>query len=125
MAAVTIIYDGECPLCRGFVSRYRLAQAADSLDLIDAREHPDLAAGLARQGMDLNEGFVARVDGALYHGDEALRVLALMGTRCGLFNRLNAWVFRDEGRARALYPALKAARGLALRALGKGPISPV
>lgn len=124
MSAVTIIYDGQCPLCRGFVSRYRVAQAADSLGLVDAREHPELVAMLAGQGMALDEGFVVKVDEALYHGDKALQVLAMMGTESGLFNRLNGWIFKDEGRARALYPALKALRGLLLRGLGKGPIAP-
>ena len=54
--------------------------------------------------------------GRVYTGADALRCLALPSTGSGLFNRVNAAVFRWS---RLLYPLRRACRNLALWRLGR------
>ena len=61
-------------------------------------------------GANLDEGMVLKVDGRLYHGEDCIRMLALLSTPGGLFNRANAAVFRSRIRSRLLYPLLRAGR---------------
>ncbi|MEZ5929198.1 MAG: hypothetical protein R3C55_12070 [Parvularculaceae bacterium] len=91
-----------------------------NVHLLDAREaHPVVEELKAKEGFDLDEGMALKIGDAIYHGDECVHRLALLSGPSGLFNRFNFWVFRNEKRAKALYPALRAGRNLALRLLGK------
>jgi predicted DCC family thiol-disulfide oxidoreductase YuxK len=117
-----LVYDGDCPLCSAFVRHVRVDEAVGHLDLVNAREHPEIVASLRERGLDVDEGMVLALDDRYYHGDVALQRLALMGTRFGIFNRLNAWAFSSPTVSRIAYPALKAGRNLALRLLRRGRI---
>ena len=88
---MTLIYDGDCPLCSAYVTRMRLAESAGSLELLDARQHPELVRRLGQQGYSLNEGMLVVVGERYYHGAAAVQVLALMSSRTDWFNRLNYW----------------------------------
>jgi predicted DCC family thiol-disulfide oxidoreductase YuxK len=117
-----LLYDGECPFCSHYVRWVRLSDAVGKIRLIDARnESPERRRVLAA-GMDLNEGMVLNLSGQLYHGDECLHRLALLSTPVGVFNRVNAWLFRFPRISRAAYPILRAGRNLTLRVLGRKPI---
>ena len=58
----------------------------------------------------------------VHHGADALHVLALLGTRSGVFNRAMAAVFRHRRLTRRLYPLLKAGRRVLLTLAGRGPL---
>jgi len=62
---------------------------------------------------------VLRLDGRTYHGADCLHVLAGLSSRSGLFNKLNAAVFRRRALARLLYPVLRAGRNATLGLLGR------
>lgn len=66
---------------------------------------------------------VLKVGDQLYYGADAIHALALMGSRSGVFNRLNYWVFRSPRVASVLYPMLRALRNLLLKALRKSKIN--
>ncbi|MEE4378572.1 MAG: DCC1-like thiol-disulfide oxidoreductase family protein [Candidatus Competibacteraceae bacterium] len=121
-AGVTIIYDGDCPMCRSYVTWLRLRQSAGPVQLLDARQQPALTADLYRQGLDLDKGFVVRNADQVYHGAQALNVLALMSSRSGLFNRFNYRIFRSPRLTALLYPVLVTGRRLLLKLLGRKPI---
>src|SRR5262245_53830630 len=120
---VILVYDGDCPFCNGFAKRLRVDQAAGRLELVNARTGGGIIDDVKRRGYDLDGGMVLIVGGHYYHGDEALHRLALMSTRYGWFNRANAWLFSNPALARAAYPLLRTGRNLALRLLGRDPIS--
>lgn len=120
---ITIIYDGDCPFCRNYVRFVRLRETLGPVALVDARGNPGLAQDLARRGYGLDDGMVLMMDGQVYHGDDCLHRLALMSTGNGIFNRLNAWLFRSARVSRVLYPVLRAGRNTTLRLLGRRPIS--
>jgi len=74
---------------------------------------------ITRRGLDLNEGMVLVLDGAFYHGADCVHRLALLSTPSGLFNRVNAWIFRSSIASRLLYPILRAGRNTVLWAYGR------
>lgn len=122
-AAMQIVYDGDCPFCRNYVSFLRLRDGAGPVSLTDARTAPELVARLSGLGYDLDDGMVLIIGDEIYHGDACLHRLALMSTRSGMFNRVNALMFRSPTVSRLVYPVLRAGRNLVLRILGRRKIS--
>jgi predicted DCC family thiol-disulfide oxidoreductase YuxK len=117
-----IVYDGQCPFCSRYVQLLRLRESLGAVRLIDAREGGPIVEELQRAGVDLDEGMVLKLDDRLYHGHDCIHVLALLSTPSGLFNRINAAVFRSAPTAQMLYPVLRVGRNAVLRLLGRGKI---
>lgn len=112
---ITIVYDGECPLCQFGVTHFRPKEGV-KLELLDARTeaaHPVLLE-IKQRGLDLDSGMVAVVDGVYHHGADALRVLAELGASDDLINRLNTKYMSSQTASRAAYPFLKLGRRMAL-----------
>lgn len=120
---VTIVYDGECPFCRSYVRLVRLRQTAGRVDLIDARSSHPVAKELKELGFDLDEGMLVRIGEQTYHGAEAMRILTVLSTPSGLFNRIMRALFLSSARASRLYPVLRSGRNLTLRLLGRKKIA--
>ncbi len=117
---VWFVYDGDCPLCRNAARALKIQEAAGSLHLLNAREadgHP-LMCQIRTAQLDLDEGMVIKYSGQLYHGAEALTLMALLGSDYGWFNKVNAALFKSEFRARICYPVLRGGRNLLLKILG-------
>src|ERR1700730_11850732 len=114
---VRLLYDGECPFCSRYVRLLRLKRQVELLELLNGREHPDLVEEFRRQGKDVNAGMIVVIDREVYHGDEAMTVLAALSTRSDNFNRVNARLFNSPAIARVLYPLLVALRRLVLLAM--------
>jgi predicted DCC family thiol-disulfide oxidoreductase YuxK len=114
-----LVYDGDCPFCSRYVQYLRLRQAAGQVRLVNAREGGPLVDELMRAGLDLDEGMVLKLGGRYYHGADCIHALALLSSGSGLFNRINARVFRSPHLARVLYPVLRAGRNTVLRLLGR------
>ena len=116
---ITIIYDGECPLCEDYVSRLRLAEVAGGVELVDARTtHPAVITAW-QNGYDLDQGMLALIGNNAFYGSEAVAALARLSSDSTLFNRLNHAVLSRSGVSRILYPLFKAARRMALTVKGK------
>ena len=114
---VWLVYDGECPICHAYCIRARIQDSVGRLHLVDARQPGPLMDEITAAGLDSDQGMVVKVDGVLYYGPEAMRVLTLMATRAGWFNRVSRWFFGGS-RSRIWYPVGKAFRNVLLRALG-------
>jgi predicted DCC family thiol-disulfide oxidoreductase YuxK len=71
-----LLYDGECPVCSGFVKFAEFRRRHTHLQLLDARHEPGLVAELRRDGYEINDGMVLVVDGQLYYGADASKKLA-------------------------------------------------
>lgn len=117
-----IVYDGACPFCANYVDMLRLREAIGPVELVDARSDHSVVKQLKEQGYDLNDGMAVLEGSEVYFSDEAVHRLALMATPSGVFNRLNALVFRHPKLARWLYPPMRSGRSATLRLLGRKPI---
>lgn len=120
---ILLVYDGECPLCDAYCRVVRLREAAGELRLVNAREDSAVMQEITRQGLDIDQGMVLKVDGMLYYGPDAIHALSLMSSASGVANRINHWIFRSRSRSRLLYPILRSGRNLLLKALRKTRIN--
>jgi len=120
---LTLYYDGECPVCRSYVTRVRLRRTVGKVTLVDLRTHPETRRRLEAEGYLPDEGMVVEVAGQGYHGPSAVQVLALLSSRSGLFNRLNYRLFGSARASRLLYPLLVAGRRALLFLLGRKPLT--
>ena len=119
-----IVYDGECPVCSAYMRMARLRAAAGPVALIDARSGDPRVAALERAGHDLDAGMVVRWRGRVYHGAEAMAVLATLSDGPAAWQALQRAVFGRPRVARIVYPALVRGRLALPRLLGRGRIRP-
>ena len=118
-----IVYDGECPFCSRYVTVLRLRDAVGKVELLDARQPHPVVQMLRSRNVDLDEGMALVQGDVISHGDECIHKLALMSTPSGVFNRVNAAIFKSPAAARMLYPFLRFGRNTALRMLGRTKLS--
>lgn len=111
---LSVIYDGECPLCNHFVKFHVIRRNAGDIELINAREKPVLVQELRSKGMEINDGMVVIWRGHHYYGVEGMRLLSMLGAESGTFAMLSKLLFRNRYAAGAIYPALAAGRRLTL-----------
>lgn len=121
---VWYVYDGECPLCRTAARALRIREAVGELHLVNAREASDhpVVQEINARGLDIDKGTVIKFGGNFYHGGDAMVMMALLGSRAGWFNRMNALLFRSESFARFCYPAIRSGRNFLLWLKGVGQI---
>ena len=120
--SIWFVYDGECPVCATAAAAFRVREAVGTLHLVNARQdagHPVLNEVNAAR-LDLDEGMAIKYGGRLYHGADALHLMALIGSQHGWLNRMNALLFRNKRVAVFAYPFLRGARNLAVALKGSG-----
>lgn len=115
---LSIVYDGQCPLCRRIVLRTRLHGDVKQLESVDARSSPlrDVQ-GVDCRKLDLNRGFAVIADGRLFLGADAARVLAVRSAPDGTGTRVLRWLFSGRRRGRLSYVLARACRNVLLRLL--------
>ena len=119
MSEVILVFDGECPFCSSYSRLIRLREDAGSLRLINARENTAWQSELKLADFNIDDGMVLKTGSGVYHGADAMHVLALLSSRSAGFNRFNAFVFGSSWWARFLYPPLRFGRNVTLWLLGK------
>jgi predicted DCC family thiol-disulfide oxidoreductase YuxK len=118
-----LLYDGDCPVCSGYVAMSRLRQLYPDLRVVSARDEPSLVAALRQAGYEINEGMVLSLDRNIYFGAEATRMIAILGQASP--SRWRQVLLASIGTApwaRPLYPWLNRARLVLLTLLGRRPI---
>jgi predicted DCC family thiol-disulfide oxidoreductase YuxK len=118
-----IIYDGDCVFCHNYVRLLRLRETVGKVDLVNARSDDPRVKRYMREGYDLNEGMLFVHGSQVYHGADAVHVLAGLSTPSTGVNRVNRAIFSSRTLSTLLYPFLKAGRRLTLLARGKGLIA--
>ncbi len=119
---VSLIYDGECPVCRHYARTVRLRESVGELVIIDARRAPAVLAEVSARGLNLDEGMVLKLGSRYLHGADAVHAVALLSSPVGWLNRMNYLLFRSARLSRWSYPAMRGARNLLLRILRKDKI---
>lgn len=121
---LALIYDEECPVCTAYSCSVEVDQgAAKGVKRINARSANDELVRKAKEaGLDLDEGMVVVHRGQLYHGADALHIMARLAPDRGFGNRLNKLLFGNRTIARLSYPILRAGRNTLLKLLGRKKI---
>lgn len=109
-----VVYDGDCVFCQNYVKFVRLKEAVGPVELLDARSGDARVADYWSQGYDLNEGMLFVYRGRVFHGHDAVNMLALLSSDSSAFNRLNQMLLSNRKVAAAVYPLLKLGRRLVL-----------
>ena len=115
----TVIYDGDCPFCKTYVQFMRFRETVGKVDLLDARNQPELVQAFKSKGYDLNNGMVFIMNQKIHYGDDAVFAMSLLSTSVGIFNRLNGFIFSKPILAKSIYPVLVVGRKLVLKILRK------
>jgi predicted DCC family thiol-disulfide oxidoreductase YuxK len=92
--ALTVYYDGACPLCRVEIAHYRRQQGADAIRFVDVADPTACGPGLSHE-QALARFHVRDAEGQLLSGAAAF---------VGLWQHLPRW--RWLGRVAALPPVL-------------------
>lgn len=120
---ITLIYDGECPVCTAYSCSVDVDEGkASGIKRINARSDDALVKQAKEAGVDLDEGMVVLHDGKMYHGADALNVMARLAPDRGFGNRLNKLLFSNPTISRVSYPVLRAGRNTLLKILGRKKI---
>ena len=119
----TLIYDGECPVCIAYSDSVDTDASQGALRRINARSDHALVRQATEEGLDLDEGMVVVHQGRLYHGADALHIMATLAPRTGVRNRLNRLLFGSRTVSRVAYPVLRGGRNTLLRLLGRSKIA--
>ncbi len=123
---LALIYDGECPVCTAYSCSVDVDSGkASGVRRINARSDDALVQQAKDAGVDLDEGMVVVHQGKMYHGADALNVMARLAPERGLGNRLNRMLFSNRTVSRLSYPFLRAGRNLLLRMLGRKKIAEI
>ena len=116
----SLIFDGECPVCMLYSNS--VDAECGPVKRIDARSDNVMVKRATEAGIDLDQGMVVVHKGQLYHGADALHIMASLAPAKGISNRLNRLLFGSRRLSRASYPLLRAGRGALLTLLGRGKI---
>jgi len=120
---ILLVYDGECPACNAYCQIVNIRESVGVLRIVNARNNSDVLREITAQGLDIDQGMVLKMGQQLYYGVDAIHMLALIGSRSGIFNRLNYWILRSKTLSAILYPVLRFLRNLLLKSLGKSKIN--
>ena len=115
---LTLIYDGGCPFCREFALRSELKAGVPNLKIVDGRADHSIRRGLNALGLPLRNGAVLIEGEQRWHGSEAIAELSRRMKPSDPLLTLLAKVFCDDQRSALAYPALLAARRMALATRG-------
>ncbi|MEO1040912.1 MAG: DCC1-like thiol-disulfide oxidoreductase family protein [Pseudomonadota bacterium] len=115
---IRILYDGDCPFCVNYVRFTRLRQRVGQVDLVNAREAPELVERYASMGFDIDESFIVDTgEAVLGHGGAMAFIHAhLAPSWTGL------WLVAHPRLLNVVYPGLRALRNGSLKVLGVPPI---
>jgi predicted DCC family thiol-disulfide oxidoreductase YuxK len=114
---VYLIYDGECPICSYAAKVIKLRQAVGKLEIINARDQHSLVEEINNHKYDLNKGILVKYQESLYFGNDAMHLLALLGSPVDLFNKINVTLFKSKILLAICYPVFKFIRSCLLKIL--------
>ena len=89
-----LVYDSQCPACDYYCRLIQIRRSVGEIELIDARGDHPIMEEITALGFDIDQGMVLVMGEHFYYASEAIHMMALVGTRSGIFNRINYLLFR-------------------------------
>jgi predicted DCC family thiol-disulfide oxidoreductase YuxK len=86
---ILLVYDEECPVCAAYCRMSAFANPVGRLGLVNAHDASAVLKEITRQGLDIDQGMVLKVDNVLYYGSDGIHALSLMSSPSGVFNHVN------------------------------------
>lgn len=120
---ITVVYDGQCPVCRGYCERLDAAPKQSALNLVDARQPSALMDDITARKWDIDQGMVVKTDAGLFYGSRAMHELAKAAKAKGSIGLATNMFFGSRAMAAVSYPLAKAFRNVVLRIKGIGKIN--
>ena len=120
---ILLVYDRECPACKAYCKLVRITESVGDLRIVDARKGSVVMDEITAKGLDIDQGMVLKIGEQFYYGADAIHMLAMIGSRSGMFNRFNYWMFKSQTRSAIFYPILRFFRNQLLKILGKTKIN--
>lgn len=117
-----IAYDGDCPVCKRYVSFIRLKKTIGAVSLFDLRQASQEEMQIIVKEYDVNKGMLFMYKNEIYFGDKAVNIMALLSTGAGFFNFLNKHLLSSKILAKLLYPILAFNRRLLLKIMRIGKL---
>ena len=99
-----LLYDGDCPVCRTYVGWTALRQSHPDIQLIDARERPDLVAALRAEGIEINDTNLLQLDGQRFTGAAAMALVSRKMRADGIGRKVLKAATAPERVLRPIYP---------------------
>lgn len=119
---VFLVYDHDCPVCRGYCTRLAPRDDRTEIALVNARDDKSLMPELTERGLDIDEGMVLKVGNDIFYGSEAAWRLTAYTRRSGMTGWIDRIFFPTRRISRVMYPFGKAVRNIILRLLRVPPI---
>ena len=81
ISPIVLVYDGECPICSAYCKALAIRQLESRFEIVNARQYHPVLENIKERGLDLEEGFVLKIENDYFHGADAINRLALITTR--------------------------------------------
>ena len=118
ISPIVLVYDGDCPICSAYCKALAIRQLESRFEIVNARQYHPILENIKEMELNLEEGFVLKIENEYFHGADAINRLALITTHSGLFNRLNYFIFKSAYLSKILYPFLRTGRSIFLYLMG-------
>ena len=110
LGKITIIYDGECPVCSAYIKISIIKKTYGEVRLINARNESEIIFFLKNLKLDINEGIVVFFNDKLYYASDAMNILAILGSNVKYLSKFINFFFKNKIFCNFIYPLLKFGR---------------
>lgn len=114
---VFLVYDHDCPVCRGYCTRLSPRDDSVEIALVNARAPGAVMDDITDAGLDIDECIALKIGDDIFYGSDAAWRLTAYTRRSGLTGFIDRVCFFSRRAAAVMYPACKSVRNLLLRAL--------
>ena len=98
-----ILYDGECPVCKNYIS-FMNVKKKFGIQLLNARLYPELVQFYRDKEIDINDGFLLKLDEKVYYGDDCINKITSLGNSKNYLVKIHDFIFASKLISKLLYP---------------------
>lgn len=120
MKQISLYYDDECPFCKEYSKYIKLRKKYD-VQVLNARESIEKIKTFKEKGFDINDGMIVELDGAIYQGADAAKLLDDCISKNKLIDKLISFFVKVPGFKQVIYPVILLFRRIVLKVSGRNP----
>jgi predicted DCC family thiol-disulfide oxidoreductase YuxK len=108
-----ILYDGECPVCKNYIAFMNLKKNF-GVQLLNARFYPELVQFYRDKNMDINDGFLLKLDDKIYYGSDCINKITSLGNSKNYLTNMHDVIFSSKLVSKLFYPIFVVLRKILL-----------